>query len=287
MLRLSTGSPVEAGMGWRTVTQSLHRQDGMEKLAPQYQREAWNPRVKIPSRTSWNGMSASILVVEDEPDISALVAYHLARESYRVRTVADGVEALRAVDSESPDLVILDLMLPSMSGSDVLRELRQRPNTAQVPVIVLTARTSENDRITGLNLGADDYLTKPFSPQELVLRVGAVLRRVQQAPPVERGRVLRVGPFTLEIGAARAEIDGEELTLTPTEFKLLQTLMERRGRVQSRRQLLETVWGVTANITTRTVDMHVQRLRAKLEHHAEWLETVRGFGYRFRTQAPG
>jgi two-component system phosphate regulon response regulator PhoB len=232
-------------------------------------------------------MSASILVVEDEPDISALVAYHLARASYRVRTVGDGVEALRALESELPDLVILDLMLPSISGHEVLSELRRQATSSQVPVVVLTARKDERDRIEGLSLGADDYLTKPFSPQELVLRVGAVLRRVQQAPPVERGRVLRVGPFTLEVGAARAEVAGAELILTPTEFKLLQTLMERRGRVQSRRQLLETVWGVTANITTRTVDMHVQRLRAKLEEHADWLETVRGFGYRFRTEAPG
>ncbi len=230
-------------------------------------------------------MNAHILVVDDEPDISALVAYHLARESYRVRTAADGPEAIHAVESEPPDLIVLDLMLPGTSGLEVLRELRRRTETGTIPVILLTARREEQDRLEGLRLGADDYLAKPFSPQELVLRVGAVLRRVRQAPPEERsGRVLRVGPFVLDAGAARATLDGEPLELTPTEFKLLQVLMERRGRVQSRRQLLETVWEVTARITTRTVDMHVQRLRSKLGGGAEWVETVRGFGYRFRAE---
>ena len=233
-------------------------------------------------------MSAHILVVDDEPDISALVAYHLARDRYRVRTAADGVEALRAVEAERPDLIVLDLMLPGMSGLDVLGELRRRPDTQEVPVILLTARREERDRIDGLKHGADDYLSKPFSPQELVLRVGAVLRRVQQSPPAGgTGKVVRVGPFTVDTGAARAQIDGRELDLTPTEYKLLLTLMERRGRVQSRRQLLEAVWEVTANIATRTVDMHVQRLRNKVDEHADWIETVRGFGYRFRAELPG
>jgi two-component system, OmpR family, phosphate regulon response regulator PhoB len=232
-------------------------------------------------------MSAHILVVDDEPDISALVAYHLARESYRVRTAADGVEALRSVEVEQPDLVVLDLMLPGMSGLDVLEELRRRDETRHIPVILLTARRGEEDRIAGLRLGADDYLAKPFSPQELVLRLGAVLRRVQQTPPAAKGgKVLRVGPFLLDTGAARAEVDGVDLDLTPTEYRLLHTLLERRGRVQSRRQLLEAVWEVTANIATRTVDMHVQRLRSKLGDQADWIETVRGFGYRFRTEPP-
>jgi two-component system, OmpR family, phosphate regulon response regulator PhoB len=230
-------------------------------------------------------MSAHILVVDDEPDISALVAYHLARESYRVRTAGSGGEALRAVEAEQPELIVLDLMLPGASGLDLLRELRRRGETAAIPVILLTARREEQDRVEGLRLGADDYLSKPFSPQELVLRVAAVLRRVRQVPPVERvGKVLRVGPFVLDIAAARAELRGEPLDLTPTEFKLLRVLMERRGRVQSRRQLLESVWEVTARITTRTVDMHVQRLRGKLGADATWLETVRGFGYRFRAE---
>ncbi|HEX6746096.1 MAG TPA: response regulator transcription factor [Longimicrobium sp.] len=231
--------------------------------------------------------NAHILVVDDEPDISALVAYHLARESYRVRTASSGPEAIRAAELERPDLVVLDLMLPGMSGLQVLEELRRRPETQEIPVILLTARREEQDRITGLRLGADDYVAKPFSPQELILRVGAVLRRVQQAPPAGKGgKVVRVGPFTVDTGAARAEVDGRELDLTPTEYRLLLTLMERRGRVQSRRQLLEAVWEVTANIATRTVDMHVQRLRNKLGDQAEWVETVRGFGYRFRTDPP-
>lgn len=231
-------------------------------------------------------MSARILVVEDEPDISALVTYHLARESYRVRTAADGPEAIQAVDAEAPDLIVLDLMLPGMSGHEVLRELRRRSDASSIPVIVLTARNEEGDRVEGLQLGADDYMTKPFSPQELVLRVGAVLRRVQQAPPLERGgKMLRVGPFTVDVGATRAEVNGQELELTPTEFRLLSLLMERRGRVQSRQQLLEAVWEVTARITTRTVDMHVQRLRSKAGEEGDWIETVRGFGYRFRAEA--
>ncbi|MDQ3606259.1 MAG: response regulator transcription factor [Gemmatimonadota bacterium] len=232
-------------------------------------------------------MSAHILVVDDEPDISALVAYHLARESYRVRTAADGLEALRAVESQVPDLVVLDLMLPGMSGLEVLRELRRRPEAQEVPVILLTARREEQDRIAGLKLGADDYIAKPFSPQELVLRVGAVLRRVRQSPPTAPGgKVVRVGPFSVDVGAASAAVDGQILDLTPTEYRLLLTLMERRGRVQSRRQLLEAVWEITARITTRTVDMHVQRLRAKLGEQGEWIETVRGFGYRFRSEPP-
>ena len=232
-------------------------------------------------------MPAHILVVDDEPDISALVAYHLARESYRVRTASSGPEALRAAEVERPDLVVLDLMLPGMSGLAVLEELRRRPETQDIPVILLTARKEEQDRIAGLRLGADDYVSKPFSPQELILRVGAVLRRVQQAPPAAKGgKVVRVGPFAVDAGAAQAQVEGRELDLTPTEYRLLLTLMERRGRVQSRRQLLEAVWEVTANIATRTVDMHVQRLRSKLGDQADWIETVRGFGYRFRTDPP-
>ena len=230
-------------------------------------------------------MSAQILVVDDEPDIAALVAYHLAKESYRVRTAPDGAEALRAVESQLPDLIVLDLMLPGVSGLEVLRELRRRPETNHVPVILLTARREEPDRIAGLELGADDYVSKPFSPHELTLRIGAVLRRSSRGATAEAsGRVLRVGPFLVDSGAVRVEIEGRDLELTPTEFKLLQVLMERRGRVQSRRKLLESVWEVTANIATRTVDMHVQRLRAKLGEEAEWIETVRGFGYRFRSE---
>jgi two-component system, OmpR family, phosphate regulon response regulator PhoB len=231
--------------------------------------------------------SPHILVVDDEPDISALVAYHLARESYRVRTAASGTEALRAMETDIPDLVLLDLMLPGVSGLDVLREIRRNEAWKDVPVILLTARREEADRLEGLRLGADDYVSKPFSPQEVVLRVGAVLRRVRQQPPIHGGgKILRVGPFTLDVEGKCAEVGGREIELTPTEFRLLQVLMERRGRVQTRRQLLEAVWEVTARIATRTVDMHVQRLRTKSGADADWIETVRGFGYRFRTEPP-
>jgi two-component system, OmpR family, phosphate regulon response regulator PhoB len=232
-------------------------------------------------------INAHILVVDDEPDISALVAYHLARESYRVRTAASGPEALRALEAEVPDLILLDLMLPGASGLDVLREIRRQERWRDLPVILLTAKREEADRLEGLRLGADDYVSKPFSPQEVVLRVAAVLRRVQQQPPTRTGgKLLRVGPFLVDVEAKRAEVDGAELDLTPTEFRLLQVLMERKGRVQTRRQLLEAVWEVTARIATRTVDMHVQRLRAKSGDAADWIETIRGFGYRLRVEPP-
>ena len=225
-----------------------------------------------------------ILVVEDERDIAALVAYHLTKEGYRVRTAEGGSEALEATRSERPDLVLLDLMLPGFSGYEVLAELRRRPATADVPVVVLTARKDEADRVKGLELGADDYITKPFSPRELVLRVGAVLRRAQSPAMAGSGRMLIGGPITVDVTAMRASVDGSELDLTPTEYRLLVTLLERRGRVQTRQQLLETAWDIHARIETRTVDMHVQRLRSKLGGAADLIETVRGFGYRFKTR---
>lgn len=226
-------------------------------------------------------MSHRILVVDDEADITALVAYHLARAGYRVSTAANGHDALKAAREERPDIVVLDLMLPGVSGYEVLRELRRRPETADVGVILLTARREEVDRIKGLSLGADDYLTKPFSPQELALRVAALLRRLA-APAVAGGSTLTEGPLTIDRGAHRVTMEGEEIPLTATEYKLLLTLVERRGRVQTRPQLLESVWDAQPDIQTRTVDMHVQRLRAKLGEMGDRIETVRGFGYRFR-----
>ena len=225
---------------------------------------------------------ARILVVEDERDIAALVAYHLTKEGYRVRTAEGGPEALEAAASERPDLLVLDLMLPGFSGYDILQEIRRRPDLADVPVVVLTARREEADRIKGLELGADDYLTKPFSPRELVLRVAAVLRRVQSPAVAGSGRVLRGGPVTVDLNAMSASVNGEPLDLTPTEYRLLVTLLERRGRVQSRQQLLEMACDIHARIETRTVDMHVQRLRSKLGDAGNYIETVRGFGYRFK-----
>jgi two-component system phosphate regulon response regulator PhoB len=226
-------------------------------------------------------MTHRILVVDDEPDITALVAYHLAKAGYRVSTAARGPDALKAAAEERPDVVILDLMLPGMSGYDVLAELRARPETRDIGVILLTARKQEADRIRGLTLGADDYLTKPFSPAELTLRVGAVLRRLS-APSVASGDTLTAGDISIDRSALRATANGRELELTATEYKLLLTLIERRGRVQTRPQLLETVWEAQPDIQTRTVDMHVQRLRTKLGDAGRMIETVRGFGYRFR-----
>jgi two-component system phosphate regulon response regulator PhoB len=220
--------------------------------------------------------------VEDERDIAALVAYHLTREGYRVRTAEGGTEALEAIAAERPDLVLLDLMLPGFSGYEVLAEVRRRPELVDMPVVVLTARKDEADRVQGLELGADDYVTKPFSPRELVLRVAAVLRRAQSPAVAGSSRVLQGGGITVDLNAMRVNVDGEELDLTPTEYRLLVTLMERRGRVQTRQQLLETAWDIHARIETRTVDMHVQRLRTKLGTSADQVETVRGFGYRFR-----
>ena len=222
-----------------------------------------------------------ILVVDDEPDITALVAYHLAKVGYRVTTAASGRDALAAAREERPDLVVLDLMLPGLSGYDVLTELRRREETKEIGVILLTARKEEPDRIKGLSLGADDYLPKPFSPQELVLRVSAVLRRLA-APAVAVGGVMTAGPLVLDKTAHRVTVAGAEVELTATEFKLLRTLIEREGRVQSRAQLLETVWRAQPDIQTRTVDMQVQRLRQKLGKAGECIETVRGAGYRFR-----
>lgn len=226
-------------------------------------------------------MTHRVLVVDDEPDITALVAYHLAKAGFRVSTAGNGPDALKAAREEKPDIVILDLMLPGISGYDILAELRQREETKDVGVILLTARQEETDRIRGLTLGADDYLTKPFSPPELSLRVRAILRRLS-APPVTAGSTLTAGPITIDRSAHRAALGGEELSLTATEYKLLLTLVERRGRVQTRPQLLETVWEAQPDIQTRTVDMHVQRLRTKLGDAGRLIETVRGFGYRFK-----
>ncbi|HXE58898.1 MAG TPA: response regulator transcription factor [Gemmatimonadales bacterium] len=231
-------------------------------------------------------MTHRVLVVDDEPDITALVAYHLAKGGYRVSTAANGPDALKAAREERPDIVILDVMLPGVSGYDILAEMRRREETKDVGVILLTARREEADRIRGLSLGADDYLTKPFSPHELALRVGALLRRLG-APAVAAGSTLVAGPITIDRSAHRVTVHGEEIQLTATEYKLLLTLVERRGRVQSRPQLLETVWEAQPDIQTRTVDMHIQRLRTKLGDAGSLIETVRGFGYRFRATDRG
>ena len=225
---------------------------------------------------------ARVLVVEDERDIAALVTYHLMKEGYRVRSAAGGQEALAAIAADKPDIIILDLMLPGFSGYEVLHEMRRRPEMSEVPVVVLTARRDEADRVQGLEMGADDYVTKPFSPRELILRVGAVLRRAQSPALAGGARTLRGGPITIDLNALQVLVRDEEIELTPTEYRLLVALLERRGRVQSRQQLLENAWDIHARIETRTVDMHVQRLRMKLGAAGDLIETVRGFGYRFK-----
>jgi len=222
-----------------------------------------------------------ILVVDDEPDITALVAYHLAKAGYRVITATNGKDALQTAREERPDLVVLDLMLPDVSGYDVLAELRRRDETREIGILLLTARHKEVDRVRGLTLGADDYLLKPFSPPELVLR----LRRLR-APAVAAGGRLSAGPILLDRTAHRVTVNGTEVELTATEFKLLRTLIEREGRVQSRAQLLEEVWRAQPDVRTRTVDMHLQRLRRKLGSVGRWIETVRGAGYCFRRAEP-
>jgi two-component system, OmpR family, phosphate regulon response regulator PhoB len=222
-----------------------------------------------------------ILVVDDEADIVALVAYHLAKGGYRVSTASNGADALAAARQERPALVVLDVMLPGLSGYDVLEQLRSSEATKDIAVLMLTARREESDRIGGLTRGADDYLTKPFSPQELVLRVAAILRRLN-APAGSAADIVTAGALEIHRGEHRVTVDGRDVELTPTEYKLLVLLAERRGRVQGRAQLLETVWDAAPDIQTRTVDMHVQRLRAKLGPAGELIETVRGFGYRLR-----
>jgi two-component system phosphate regulon response regulator PhoB len=224
--------------------------------------------------------------VEDEPDIAALIAYQLTREGFRVETASNGDQALSVIGREMPDLLVLDRMLPGISGDEILRSLRSSGGGRYLPVLILTAKREQEDRIHGLELGADDYLTKPFSPQELVLRVRSILRRAEQGGSEAGGRVLRVGPLVLDEDSHSVQMEGKELSLTPTEFRLLHALMEGRGRTQSRRRLLERAWDLESEVVerlqTRTVDMHVRRLRAKLGSAGDWVETVRGFGYRLR-----
>jgi two-component system phosphate regulon response regulator PhoB len=245
--------------------------------------ELTQPRLnrQLPDVTDHSATAERVLVVDDEPDIVALVAYHLAKSGYSVSTAASGTEGLAVARHDKPSIIVLDLMLPGLSGLEVMEELRSDPATSRIAVLMLTARREESDRIKGLTLGADDYLTKPFSPQELVLRVAAILRRVKSGRE-ESEDVKQVGPLRIESTAHRVTVDGREVDLTPTEFKLLLLLAERKGRVQPRNLLLEIVWEAAPDIQTRTVDMHVQRLRAKLGPAGELIETVRGFGYRIK-----
>jgi len=225
----------------------------------------------------------SILVVEDEEDILDLISYNLKQAGFSIIAVESGEEALEVASEENFSLVLLDLMLPGIDGLEVCRLLRAKPETKNIPVLMLTARTEEVDRIVGLELGADDYLTKPFSPRELVLRVRAILRRAEVVESVSDGTI-RVGSLTIDPIEHRVQLLGEEIELTATEFRLLLTLAQRRGRVQSREELLNVVWGYEHSGYLRTVDTHLRRLRAKMGEAADYLETVRGVGYRFRRE---
>jgi two-component system phosphate regulon response regulator PhoB len=220
---------------------------------------------------------ATILIVDDEADLASLVEFNLKQAGFETAVALSGEAALQAAARVKPDLVVLDLMLPDVSGRDVCRRLRAAPQTRTVPVVMLTARGEEADRVQGFEVGADDYVTKPFSPRELVLRVKAILRRARANDAGER---LTVGALTLDLGAHRAFVAGSEIELTALEFKLLHHLVSRPGRVQTREQLLSDVWGITSALETRTVDTHVMRLREKLGAAREMVETVRGVGYR-------
>ncbi len=224
----------------------------------------------------------SVLVVEDESDIRNLIVLHLAREGFRCRTAATGDLALQEARAQLPDLIVLDLLLPEMDGLEVCRRLRADPATAGLPVIMLTAKADEVDRVVGLELGADDYVTKPFSPKELVARVRAVLRRTRPAPP---GQVLTAGRITLDPGRHRVEVAGAPVAVTPKEFDLLSSLLEAAGRALSREHLLNRVWGYARadEIESRTVDVHVRRLRAKLGDEGRRITTIKGVGYRLDT----
>ncbi|MDF1860831.1 MAG: response regulator transcription factor [Verrucomicrobiales bacterium] len=220
-----------------------------------------------------------ILIVDDEEDIRELIAVNLMREEqYQLIEAADGLEALRRAKDERPDLVILDLMLPHMDGLTVYKKLRENALTAKIPVIMLTARGRLEEKIEGLELGADDYLSKPFSPRELMLRVRNLLRRSHENPS---GNLVETGPFSLDKNALKLHLDGEGIDLTATEFKLLLSLIESPGITKERGDLLKKVWGYSDMIQTRTLDTHIKRLREKLGSHGSSIETVRGVGYRF------
>ncbi|HUF77897.1 MAG TPA: response regulator [Thermoanaerobaculia bacterium] len=221
-----------------------------------------------------------ILLVEDEPDIAEVLQYNLEKEGFEVGVEARGDTALERIRATPPDLLILDLMLPGLDGLELARLLQRDRRTAALPLIMLTARGEEVDRIVGLELGADDYISKPFSPREVVLRVKAVLRRATREP--QTGDEIRIGDLVLDVAGHRLGVDGRQVELTATEFRLLKLLMERAGRVQTRSQLLSDVWGYSEDVDSRTVDTHIRRLRRKLGSEAERVETVIGVGYRLR-----
>jgi two-component system phosphate regulon response regulator PhoB len=228
-----------------------------------------------------------ILVIEDEVDLRELLQYNLKAAGYDVITAIDGAAGLELARAQRPDLVLLDLMLPDTSGLDLCRLLKSHADTRDIQVVMVTARGEEIDRVVGFELGADDYVVKPFSTRELLLRVQAVLRRRSPATaPTDDSGTARFGCLTMDRDAHRVWVNGAEVQLTALEFKLLGTLYDRRDRVQTRGSLLEDVWGASADLATRTVDTHVKRLREKLGAAGDYIETVRGVGYRFLARPP-
>lgn len=222
-------------------------------------------------------MSETILVIEDEEDVSDLIRYHLKKAKLKVLASGDGAEGLQLAVEERPDAIILDIMLPRLNGFEVTKKLRADARTAAIPLLILSAKGETDSRIKGLELGADDYLPKPFSPRELVLRIEALLRRKKATAATTPSS----GPFVVDRSAMKIMLDGKRLDLTSTEFKLLSLLTGREGIILPRETLLEEVWGYSSTVDTRTVDTHMRRLREKLGTHAALLKTIRGEGYRF------
>ena len=230
-----------------------------------------------------NGITKTIYIVEDEPDIRETLAYNLSQEGFKVSEFSDAESCLNKIQKKKPDLLLLDLMLPGMSGLDLCKEIRADIALKNLAIIMLTAKGEEVDRIVGFELGADDYVTKPFSVRELILRVKVILKK--QTESVESDESIEFGPIKLNLDAHEVLINNDEIVLTALEFKLLKHLIKRRGRVQTRDQLLGDVWGYSSEVTTRTVDTHIKRLREKLGTVGDYIQTVRGVGYRLNNQS--
>ena len=228
--------------------------------------------------------TTSILIVDDERDIVDLIEYHLKQAGFSVIKAIDGPSGLDLAQKERPSLIILDLMLPGMDGKDICRTLKSSPLTQSIPILMLTAKADEIDRVIGFEIGADDYVTKPFSPKELVLRVKAILRRKEI--PQDSDKTLQIGDLLINMDRHQVFVQKKPVQLTLTEFKLLFELASRRGRVQTRERLLDKVWGYTYEGYARTVDTHIRRLREKLGPLGDSIETLRGVGYRFREEEP-
>ena len=224
-------------------------------------------------------MTNKVFIVEDEPDLRDTLKYNFENEGFLVESFANGESFIDFIEKKKPNLVVLDLMLPGLSGLDVCRELRSKDKYDDISIIMLTAKSEEIDRIVGFELGADDYVTKPFSVRELILRVKVLLKK--RAGNSTDEQTLEFGPISMNLEAHDVSINGESILLTALEFKLLKHLLKRKGRVQTRDQLLGDVWGYSAEVTTRTVDTHIKRLREKLGKPGDFIQTIRGVGYRF------